>query len=364
MQDNYENVAEIIKQALEKSDKERGQINVLIAGRTGVGKSTLINAVFQGKIAETGQGKPVTKNTREITKKGIPLSIWDTRGLEMSAYRETIRELERIIEEKTKEADSRKHIHVAWICIHEDGRRVEDAEIELVKMLSKHMPTIGVITKARSDQGFKAEVQRLLPDTKNVVRVRALKEEMDEGQILSPMGLTSLVELTAEVVPEGLQRALAAAQKVSVEKKKNEALKAVGVATTAAGAAGATPIPFSDAFVIVPIQILMLARISSAFGLELSKAFLGTIVSAAAGATGATVIGRTLVANLFKIIPGAGSFAGGLISGSTAALLTGTLGNLYIATLTALFTESNGEKPSESAIEREFKLRLSNATPG
>lgn len=35
--------------------------NVLIAGGTGVGKSTLINSVFHGRMAATGQGKPVTK---------------------------------------------------------------------------------------------------------------------------------------------------------------------------------------------------------------------------------------------------------------------------------------------------------------
>jgi len=49
-------------------------VNILIAGRTGVGKSTLINAVFQGNFATTGQGRPVTQSTREIKKEGIPLS--------------------------------------------------------------------------------------------------------------------------------------------------------------------------------------------------------------------------------------------------------------------------------------------------
>ena len=58
-----------------------GMCNVLIAGRAGVGKSTLINSVFHGRMVATGQGKPVTKTTRFITKSGVPLGIWDTRGL-------------------------------------------------------------------------------------------------------------------------------------------------------------------------------------------------------------------------------------------------------------------------------------------
>lgn len=40
--------------------------------RTGVSKSTLIDSVFQGNFATTGQGRPVTQNTREIKKEGIP----------------------------------------------------------------------------------------------------------------------------------------------------------------------------------------------------------------------------------------------------------------------------------------------------
>ncbi len=38
----------LIKEMLEEACEERGHTNVLIAGRTGVGKSTLINSVFEG----------------------------------------------------------------------------------------------------------------------------------------------------------------------------------------------------------------------------------------------------------------------------------------------------------------------------
>jgi predicted GTPase len=60
------------EKAMEAALKQRGRVNIVIAGRTGVGKSTLINSIFQGRMADTGQGRPVTKETREITKEGIP----------------------------------------------------------------------------------------------------------------------------------------------------------------------------------------------------------------------------------------------------------------------------------------------------
>jgi len=72
-----------VKKALDEALRERGHVNVLIAGRTGVGKSTLVKPVFQGEFATTGQGRPVTEHTREITREGVPLTIFDTRGLEM-----------------------------------------------------------------------------------------------------------------------------------------------------------------------------------------------------------------------------------------------------------------------------------------
>ena len=63
--------------------KNLNTLNIIVAGKTGVGKSTLINSVFQGDLAETGMGKPVTDHMRKITKKGVPLAIYDTRGFEL-----------------------------------------------------------------------------------------------------------------------------------------------------------------------------------------------------------------------------------------------------------------------------------------
>ena len=169
---------------LEEAYEERGYANVLIAGRTGVGKSTLINSVFQGNLAKTGQGRPVTENTREITKEGVPLSVFDTRGLEMADFSGTLGSLEKFVSDRHSEPDEKRHIHVAWVCAAEDSRRVEDAETELTAMLFEFVPVIGVITRSRADQGFRAKVQRLLPQAKNVVRVRALREQFDDGHFL------------------------------------------------------------------------------------------------------------------------------------------------------------------------------------
>ena len=349
----------MIIRAIEDAERKIGTFNILIAGRTGVGKSTLINEVFQGKLAATGQGRPVTKETRKYTKKGVPLAIYDTRGLELKEYREIIDELAQFVADQNRDADVNRHIHAAWVCVSEDGRRVEDAEIELHRRLAKLMPVLGVITKARADQGFSAEVQGLLTEARNVVRVRALGDRFDGSDItLLPMGLQNLVQATAEIIPEATQLAFAAAQKASINLKKKAARRVVVAAAASAATAGAVPIPFADAAVLIPIQVAMLAGISAIFGVELSKAFFRTLVAAIAGPAGAALAGRAIVSNLLKLIPGAGSVAGGAIAAAAAGALTTTLGQLYIAVLAKLSDDAGGEALSPADIADEFKLSL------
>ena len=165
----------------------------------------------------------------------------------MKDFEKTLASLRTTVAERAKESDARRHIHVGWVCIAEDLRRVESAEVKLTEMLAELMPVVGVITKARADQNFRAEVQRLLPETRNVVRVRAIREEFDDGHVIEPVGLRELVDLTMELVPEGQRRAFVAAQKVDIELKKTRShivsslLKLIpGVGTAVGGTISAT----------------------------------------------------------------------------------------------------------------------------
>lgn len=350
-----------VKSALIEAFKERGYVNILIAGATGVGKSTLINEIFQGKMAETGQGRPVTLHTREIKKDGIPLSIFDTRGLEMDDFATTMDELRKLVSERARDIDPKKHIHIAWICILEDSRRVQPAEEELVKMLAEHMPVVALITKvrsAKSDKGFRDEVQRLLPLTKNVVRIRALPEEDDDGKIIYPLGLKELVDLTMQLVPEGQKKAFVAAQKIDIELKKKQSRTIVAGAAASAAGIGAVPIPFSDAIAIIPIQIGMLATISATFGLSIDESFFRTVIgSIVVGASG-TFAGRAIVSGLLKFVPGVGSVVGGTIAAGIAAGLTHGFGEAYIAILERLI-QSKGELPTSKEVADAFKQKYS-----
>ena len=347
--------------AIEEALRGLGRCNVLIAGRTGVGKSTLINSMFHGRMATTGDGRPVTKAARFISKEGVSLGIWDTRGLELADFQETLDELMQLVKGRADDRDPERHIHVAWLCIHEDGRRVQDAERNLCRTLDGHMPVLAVITKARSDQGFRANVQRMLPEARNVVRVRAIPEAFDDGHVLSTMGLDDLVEATASLLPEGIRDAFDHAQKVSRRRKKRQAHRIVASSSALAATAAATPIPFSDAAALVPIQVAMLARISAVYGLNVTTSFVTRLVVSAVGPTAATLGGRAIVANLLKLVPGGGTALGGVIAAATAVTLTTALGELYTATMDAVFTKSDADAPDLGTIEAGFKKRIRTA---
>ena len=87
---------------------------------------------------------------------------------------------------------------------------------------------------------------------------------------------------------------------------------------------------------LVPTQISMIAGITAVFGLDVNKSFITAVISATLGSSGATVLGRTVVSNILKLVPGVGSVAGGAISAGTAAIITTALGEAYIALMMAM----------------------------
>jgi uncharacterized protein (DUF697 family) len=348
---------------LKEAVQKRGRINLLVAGKTGVGKSTLINAVFQGKFASTGQGKPATKNTRRIKKKGVPLHIFDTRGLELDRFAESLEELEELICGLSQSDDPNDHIHCAWLCLSEDGRRVEDAEITLLNLLAKHIPVVVVITKSRADCGFRSEVQKLLPKASNVIRVRAISELQDDGHLLAPMNLTDLVEWTMQVIPEGQKNAFAAAQKVTLRLKRERAHLIVASATTAAAGIGAFPIPFADAYLLVPIQISMLASITATFGLTVNTAFFATLVSSTLAGAGGTLLGRSVLGAFLLLIPGAGPLLNGFVSGITAGLFTTAFGEAHIAAISHFLSEDPNRNPTAEQIASQLREEMAKRNP-
>ena len=69
---------------------EINNFNVLLLGNTGVGKSTLINGIFdfqENEGARTGDGRPITQEFEEfISNKRKGLRFIDSKGIEMGDH--------------------------------------------------------------------------------------------------------------------------------------------------------------------------------------------------------------------------------------------------------------------------------------
>lgn len=359
--------------AVHERIKNLNTLNVAIVGKTGVGKSTLVNSVFRENLAETGVGKPVTQHMRKISKKGMPIQIYDTKGFELgkNAQDEVKEELHKLIADGVKSNDVNQAIHCIWYCINAVSNRIEPEEIEWIRKLTEdnqvyQVPIIIVLTQSISKkhaQEMKKVIDNENLDVVNVIPVLAQDYEIDEDYIVKSYGLDTLISLMEEVLPEELEDTLSNVQKASLEMKIKKSQAAVATAAATAAGIGAAPIPFADAAVLIPTEITMIASITAFFGFELSKSVLTSLVSSVVGTAGATFLGRTVVSNLIKLIPGVGSVAGGAISGATASLMTTALGEAYIAVMVAMFKGEIKEKDLQTEAGRKrlaelFKLKL------
>ncbi|OEZ21189.1 GTP-binding protein [Campylobacter jejuni] len=343
---------------IKKEEQENNKLNVLILGKTGAGKSTLINTVFGEKVAKTGSGSPITANLNKYEKDG--LCIYDSKGLEIKDDK-GIDNLKQFIEDQ-KAKEPSDQIHLVWFCICEANRRIEPQEKELIKFLkSEKFCTILVITKAQQDKdengcSFKDIVKKELElDDEKIERVRAIAIEDDEGNVKKLLGIKELVNKTYCFLNEGQKNAFARKQQYDKDLKR-EACKEkaqdkikyyAGLSSTVA----LSPIPFSDFPLIATNQCAMIYHISMIYELNLSSKDDALKILTALLATGVTGFAvKMLATGLMKFIPGV-NFIGGAINATVAYNATKKIGEFYIDYLDEHFEDiQNGKK-----LDFEFK---------
>ena len=373
MATDTDKIAQEAIDAIAEKIKNLNTLNIIVAGKTGVGKSTLINAVFRDKLAETGMGKPVTDHMCKISKKGIPLAIYDTRGFELDkeVQQQVKQEVVETINKGLATQDINKAIHCIWYCMNTASSRVESEEIKWLKELSKEsqttqVPIIVVLTQSFSKKNADSMRKMILNENLDVVQVipvLAEDYEIDEEYVAKSYGLDVLIHVMGEVLPDELINTLQNVQIASLAEKQKRAQAVIVTATTMAMTTGATPIPFSDYAVLIPIQLGMIASITVIFGFDVNKSILTAFLSSTLGAGGATLLGKTVVSNLLKMIPGVGTIVGGAISAATAGVLTAALGEAYIKIMTKVFNgemsiDALGTKKGKDQMTALFKQEL------
>ena len=296
------------------------------------------------------------------------LGIYDSQGFETGQAGDSVlQQLEQIVQDsRTKPIN--EQIHAAWYTVRWSDRRFEDAQAEFVRRLANlGIPVIFVLTQVPMNAAgaYHADAVELAAFIESLSlplsprnHVYFTNARVDDFHGTPIHGLTELLDATFETAPEAVQNALTSAQYIDLERKKRRAATLVKAAAGTALATGATPIPFSDAAILVPLQIGMIARISSVYEISASTSQTATLVGSLMMASGATTAGRWIVSSLLRVVPG-GQPAAMVISGTVAASLTTAMGYAWMTVCEQILASDGIDDAAlRDLFTAEFQRRL------
>lgn len=323
--------------------------NILVIGDSGVGKSTLINAVLGEEIAESGFGdKGTTKELKVYESDVLDFRIIDTVGFEPSFFKRmwAINAVKKWSKNAVKEGKENSDINVIWFCVEGTSSKLFP---ETIKSLAKatsiypSVPIIVVITKSYSKPEREKNIQMVkevfekqknAKNLKGIIPVVALIYEIDEEQFVAQEGITELIDMTYELIPEGMQAAKKDIEAFKLNRKRSFAQTAIATFTLSAVAIAAIPIPLSDAVLLSPLEIGEINSLAKIYGIKNdknSKRFLNSVVEA-----GTVGVAAKAAINALKAIP-AINLAASVINAAVAGAIVLGIGEVCVYTYEQIY---------------------------
>jgi uncharacterized protein (DUF697 family) len=228
---------------------------------------------------------------------------------------------------KHKKAQESESVHLVWYALSGAGKRFTDLDVKLIKRIkSEGYPVCVLLTKI--DELDEIQLSDMMSSlAKELVGVEVFRLSAMAKQnaaLVSFCDWEKLINWSYEKLPRVFKDRFVAALRGGLELKRKQALAVIGGAITGAGAVCLSPIPFSDAFAIIPIQTGMIVGIAAIYNIHVGKAAIGTLTSSAT----VSAFGKALAGNIIKCIPG-GTAVGIAINASVAGVITGALGGAF-----------------------------------
>ena len=211
-----------IEECIKKIEKNENSykieyLTVMLVGKSGVGKSTLINNVLKlnkDKRAKTGTGKFQTVKMDEYQNESVNfLKLIDTRGIELNVQygAEAVKkDAKEFIDRQLQSNNVNNFVHCIWYCI--TGNRFEQVEIDLLYSLKNsygdnNIPIIIVYTQA-TDNNTINEMKEYIKEKNidaNFIKVLAERKQLVDHNFLEPFGLDVLINETLEKCKKALK---------------------------------------------------------------------------------------------------------------------------------------------------------------
>lgn len=336
------------EEELEKLKKQIKRTNILVLGKTGVGKSSLINTIFGEKIADVSHTKPETRGFHKYSSPTLPINIIDSEGYELETSASFCENIDKFIDSNFTIVQDQ--IHIAWYCISISGARVLPYDLENIEhILSKNIPTAIIFTQADNDtpEGDIAKALAKIISETFGEKVPTFQMSADKNLNKKELDSDKLIDWSCDSInDENVRASFVMSQKANLKTKFKAAQKIIIASSAAAALIGASPIPGSDAPLLIAAQTAMTAQIFNIYGLNVGTT---SIFKNLLSTTLVSLLGKSAVGNLLKLVPGFGSAVGGLINAAVASTFTASIGYAMC-------------KFAEKIIDKELEGTLSNET--
>ena len=190
--------------------KDQKYANIMIIGKTGVGKSSFLNYLLNSSVSETGKGKPVTQGFYKYEFEninGLPLRIIDSKGLEVEDFAVIKNNIIEYIKKSFSDSDPMNWLHSIFYCINLKQARLQEEEKKFINDICHSISQAVHIVITHCDslesdnlKEMEKYIKESLPGNISIIKVNSVVTKKRTGEVVQPFGRDEALETIFRVL--------------------------------------------------------------------------------------------------------------------------------------------------------------------